>query len=1110
MKKFISALLVVMMLVSMLPATVFAAETATSSMSFASTAQRVSQDNDSQVWKNEGIVFTNNKANSSTVVGNYSNPIRLYQGSTVTITHEYGNISQIVIESQGDSKYKTALQNSLTGAGYTYTNSGNNYTLTFNPAVESVNFSLTAQARFKTLKVTYEIADEGACTHTGYETYEGDDAVAATCTATGLTATVYCSNCNEATKGQQIIEMLPHNIVDGVCEDCGAEAYVLVTDLSELHVGTQIVIVAAGFDKVMSTTQNSNNRAQADVTKAEDKSYVSFGADAQILTIEAGAEIGTYAFNTGSGYLYAAGDGGNYLRTKAELDAAGSWTIEIDENGIATIKCADTAITKNWLRYNSTNNTPIFSAYASGQQDVSIYKLPVAEEPGAECDHLGYETYEGDDYVAPTCTTTGLTATVYCSNCDAVVAEPEELPVSHEGFDTYTEDYIPATCTEPGETGITYCSNCDEIVSENAVIPALGHNYEGGVCTNCGDKVEVKSEATYVFSSYAEGTQYAETEEHVLDDVVTMYTTEAHLKGELRLYSSSTHNGYAIIQSKLPIKSIAVNAGYKVDILQVYGSNDEGATWTLAAEISVTNTVYADYTASLNDNYNWLKLDVKGTQQIRLANMTLQFITVSADDCTHELTVTVPGTAATCTTEGKEEGLMCECGENVQEGAVIPALGHNYEDDYCAACNSINPEAAKQAVAIDGMAEAGDKVIFYHPNGKVAMSAAANNDRMGAQNVTKASGLIPYSATATAVMTVEQVGEYYRFEMGGLYLTSGTTGNTLCFAALPEEGATDYTLWEVTKDSSYGVFIRSVNAIYTDKNGVQNSNQTIEYYNNQFYPYGFNGTDYITSYRIQLGVVNQVKLTADVDGLTFDGKLKLDLNGYKATNVVAEELIVWDSSATTTVAGTGSLTTECAFATDNTVNGVRYIALQDWEGTYTFHALELKLTDVSLRTSEAKLYYKAELVCDEVLKAEIGSYGVALSLNGMPTAAFESEANTVATKMYGAPEGTFTSGAVTNIFNSKLSAEQNAARGEMAIYANPYITLADGTVLMGNNNAQQSLKDVVDYLNTNYETLDAEVQQTVKDFYTTWADAMATWNLTNLAAAVAPTEEEQA
>ena len=132
-----------------------AAGSVTESISFASTTQRVSQDNNSQVWKNGGVTFTNEKASSSTAVGNYSNPVRLYQGSNVKISAT-GKITEVVIESDGTAKYKTALQNSLNGAGYTYTNSGNNYTITLTSPAEAVEFSLTAQARFKSLKVTYQ------------------------------------------------------------------------------------------------------------------------------------------------------------------------------------------------------------------------------------------------------------------------------------------------------------------------------------------------------------------------------------------------------------------------------------------------------------------------------------------------------------------------------------------------------------------------------------------------------------------------------------------------------------------------------------------------------------------------------------------------------------------------------------------------------------------------------------------------------------------------------------------------------------------------------------------------------------------------------------------
>ena len=143
----------------------------------------------------------------------------------------------------------------------------------------------------------------------------------------------------------------------------------LVTDASTLAVGDQIVIVASGYDYALSTTQNGNNRGQASVTKDGDN--VSYGEDVQIITLEEGTVNGTFAFNVGTGYLYAASSGSNYLRTETSLSANSSWLIEIADN-VATIKAQGTN-TRNWLRYNNSNK--LFSCYGSGQTDVSIYKI---------------------------------------------------------------------------------------------------------------------------------------------------------------------------------------------------------------------------------------------------------------------------------------------------------------------------------------------------------------------------------------------------------------------------------------------------------------------------------------------------------------------------------------------------------------------------------------------------------------------------------------------------------------------------------------------------------------------------------------------------------------
>ena len=148
--------------------------------------------------------------------------------------------------------------------------------------------------------------------------------------------------------------------------------YELVTDPSELTVDSEIIIVASASDVALSTTQNNNNRGQAGVTKDGD-TISDPGSAVQVITIEDGTKDGTVAFNVGNGYLYAASSGSNYLRTENTLSDNSSWLVTI-AGGVATIKAQGTN-TRNWLRYNSAStNGQLFSCYASGQSDVSIYK----------------------------------------------------------------------------------------------------------------------------------------------------------------------------------------------------------------------------------------------------------------------------------------------------------------------------------------------------------------------------------------------------------------------------------------------------------------------------------------------------------------------------------------------------------------------------------------------------------------------------------------------------------------------------------------------------------------------------------------------------------------
>ena len=153
-----------------------------------------------------------------------------------------------------------------------------------------------------------------------------------------------------------------------------AKTATLVTDASTLKVGDEIIIAAKDNDFAMGE-QKTNNRAAVAVTKSEDKLTLTAGV--QKLTLKQGAKENTFAFDTGSGYLYAASSSKNHLKTESKLSDNSSWSVAIAD-GKATV-IAQGANTRNVMKYNS--NGKLFACYASGQQDIAIYKLETVPAP---------------------------------------------------------------------------------------------------------------------------------------------------------------------------------------------------------------------------------------------------------------------------------------------------------------------------------------------------------------------------------------------------------------------------------------------------------------------------------------------------------------------------------------------------------------------------------------------------------------------------------------------------------------------------------------------------------------------------------------------------------
>ena len=121
---------------------------------FDNVANRTSYSTEQQVWEQNGITVTNDKAASSSDVGDYSNPARFYKSSNVTVEADAA-FSQIVFNCDDyKATYPTDLQNSISSGSVTV--DGTVVTVTLSSAATSYAItSLAGQVRVDSITVVY-------------------------------------------------------------------------------------------------------------------------------------------------------------------------------------------------------------------------------------------------------------------------------------------------------------------------------------------------------------------------------------------------------------------------------------------------------------------------------------------------------------------------------------------------------------------------------------------------------------------------------------------------------------------------------------------------------------------------------------------------------------------------------------------------------------------------------------------------------------------------------------------------------------------------------------------------------------------------------------------
>ena len=672
-----------------------------------------------------------------------------------------------------------------------------------------------------------------------------------------------------------------------------AKTATLVTDASTLKVGDEIIIAAKDNDFAMGE-QKTNNRAAVAVTKSEDK--LTLTADVQKLTLKQGAKENTFAFDTGSGYLYAASSSKNHLKTESKLSDNSSWSVAIAD-GKATV-IAQGANTRNVMKYNS--NSKLFACYASGQQDIAIYKLETVPAPSNKvaaptATPVAGEVAKGTK-VEFKCKTEGAKISYKTTGEYTEYTDPVEVNADT----TFTVKATKAGMDDSDEVKFAYTVKAEEpvqslfkdgeqiVIYNPANMKALSTEYSGfynkGTDVTLADgklsgwtdadvwTVGVNADGSYTFSTkdgkkLSMGASYGSTP---LDDVNTAwkvspaattgcYYIQNAVRGNyLEWYAEKSNwSSYNRISDEL----LFAQAFYRVRKSGIVTSLSDGDTVVVfnPANGKALSTEYSGF-------YN------KGTD-VTLADGKLSGYT-KADIWI--VGVNADGTYTFSTSEGKKLSMGASYGSTPLDDVnttwnvtaaktencfyIQNAARGNYLEWYAEKNNwssysRISDEAlfAQQfyLVVDDGgsdepsgdLPKPGDKFVIYNQNAQ-AVLAAENDSKSIDKADTEVKDGKATPANGAVVFTVEQNGEYLRFysEAYGYLCSNGTGNNAFYSKDFSEEGVTtDDADWLVRTCSGGvgGYELESRTAKYSSHS------QWLEYYADAFKVYSmYNVTDY--------------------------------------------------------------------------------------------------------------------------------------------------------------------------------------------------------------------------------------------------------------------------
>lgn len=582
---------------------------------------------------------TFNKGTNSNDPKYYSSgtAIRAYGGNYFIVSSSTKTIAKIEL-TFGSSDGSNAITTDVN----TYSNG------TWTGSATSVKFTIggtSGNRRLSGIAVTYETGgDPDPIAVTGVSLDKSEISIAVGKTET-LTATVAPNNATNKSvswsSDDEAVATVDGGIVTAVAEgtanitvtttDGGKTAtcevtvtpapaavnYELVTNVSELANAAEIIIVNVDEDKALSTTQASNNRSGVAVSSTNH--VIAAGDDVQVITLEASGD--NWKFNVGdSKYLYAASSSGNQLKSAVVGTSGdnGIWSIAIASDGAATI-LAQGSSTRNFLRYNPNNGSPIFNCYASNSTTgtlVKIFKkvdgtvLPAADLAYAEADQKKLAKLS-DAFTAPTLST----------------AEGFDGTVSFESDNTAVATVNPTTgAVTIVAAGVAVITASSE---ETTNFKAGSASYTIGVTNHAGTELDPYDAADAKIVIDAVGSKENAYATGIVSNVIT---TTLPQEGYISFYFSA--DGATTGQQIEAYKCFGLNSAS----FEAVDNVKTGATVVITGTLKKYNSTY-----EFDQNCHLVSYEAPATPKQSIANdqanpyTVAQAITYAADGVTYDL-----------------------------------------------------------------------------------------------------------------------------------------------------------------------------------------------------------------------------------------------------------------------------------------------------------------------------------------------------------------------------------------------------------------------------------------------------------------------------------------